>query len=940
MVESKNSYKLSDQFIRKLFDLSAGYIQPEKFDGLISLFEAEISKIYFTFSSESNLLRIILSMYDRISFMLECLKYPHYTELIITIAANSNYLTDILVINPEFFYWIVNPGTLSEKFDELRFSEELKKSLSSYKSLNSKLNALRTIKRKEILRIGAKDILGYSTLEQTTSDLSALARAITGELFELCYGSVLEKYQHANIRQNYCLISLGKLGGNELNYSSDIDLIIFYDKDSPVTSNKNYGEILTEAVFLFIESASSITSKGFLYRVDFRLRPDGRTSALCRSIEEYLNYYEIRGEDWERQMLIKAGFICGSPGLFKRFVTYLQPFIYPLSFSTSPTDQIKNLKSNIEKNLKDREDIKLLPGGIRDIEFSVQALQLLNGGRNKKLRGGNTLNAIGNLKKSGLLTPEEARTFENAYRFYRKIEHYLQLMNDTQTHSIPQEGEILYKMSAFLNYPEPGEFRKSVLGYRRAVQKIFNSIMGSETDSEIPSDAASYINFENKSKALKDIQFLREGKGLLGQKKFDRKSIVDFETIEPALEDYLRFSPNPDLVLRNFVRILRPVAFPSIWYREFRDRKFFDSFLRVCEYSQLSVDLFAEDDDLKEFFLTRKVFEKITQRAVPSFSAKRFLFTLSVQFSLKIISAPKVSSLLNSFFRIKIKSVAERFIGENKLNMNYAVAAMGSFGAGEMTFSSDIDLVFIGEDMDSYPYAQSEFRELFLKIKEELKSFEVDCRLRPEGKSSILLWDVKSYESYLNGRARIWELQSFCKFSHIAGDKKIISRLARAVQKRIKTEDENNLRTSISDMREKLSAGSGTSLDKFFNIKKNRGGLADIDFLVQFLIMNSGNYLKLRGKGILRSLSFLTEHHKSFSELEILKDNYSFLKNLDLTNQTVFNVTSSVLPADDRKLDALAFMTGCKNKEDILNKLSQVAGSNRFYFEKYLGRHN
>ena len=940
MTESKNSYKLSEQFIRKLFDLSVGYIQPERFDELINLFETEISKIYFTFTSESNLLRMILSMYDRISFMLECLKYPHYVEIIVSIAANSNYLTDILVINPEFFYWIINPGTLTEKFDKLRFSEELKNSLSSYKSLNAKLNALRTIKRKEILRIGAKDILGYSTLEQTTSELSALAGTITGVLFELCYGSVLEKYQPGKIKQKYCLISLGKFGGNELNYSSDIDLIIFYDKNSPVVPNKNYNEILTEAVFLFIESASSITSKGFIYRVDFRLRPDGRTSALCRSIDEYLNYYEIRGEDWERQMLIKAGFVCGSKALYKRFLTYLKPFIYPLSFSTSPTDQIKNLKSNIEKNLKDSEDIKLLPGGIRDIEFSVQALQLLNGGKNTKLRSGNTLCAIGNLKEAGLLTDEEALIFDKAYRFYRKIEHYLQLMNDTQTHSIPQEGEILYKMSAFLKYPEPVEFKKSVLEYRRAVQKIFNSIMGAETDVAIPSDIISYINFENKSKALKDIQFLREGKGLLGQKKFDRKSISDFETIEPALEDYLRFSSNPDLVLQNFVRILRSVTFPSIWYKEYRDRKFFDSFLRLCEYSQKSVDLFAEDEDLKEFFLTRKVFEKITRKALSSFSSKRLLFTLSVQFSLNIISAEKVSSLLSAFLRIKIKSVAELFVDEKKLNMNYAIAAMGSFGAGEMTFSSDIDLVFIAEDMDSYPNVQSDFRELFLKIKDELKNFEVDCRLRPEGKSSILLWDVKSYESYLKNRARIWELQAFCKFNHIAGDKKIISRLARAVQKRIKTETEINLRKSISEMREKLSTGSGTSFSKFFNIKKNRGGLADIDFLVQFLIMNSGNYLKLRGKGILKSLSFMTEHNKEFSELEILKDNYSFLKNLDLRNQTVFNVTSSVLPADDMKLDELAVRIGYKNKEDIRNKLTDVARSNRFYFDKYLGQHN
>ncbi len=635
MIESKNNYKLSNEFIKKLVDLSAGYLPPEKFEELIILFENEIEKTHFSFSSESNLLRIISGMYDRVSFLLECLKYPHYAEIIIAIATNSNYLTDILVINPEFFYWIINPSTLSSQINKSKFSEELNKSFSSYKSLHAKLNAIRTIKRKEILRIGTKDIMGDSSLEETTSQLSDLANTITGELFKLCYHEVLAKYDLPVLKRKYCLVSLGKLGGNELNYSSDIDLIIFYDKNTNVTRNKKYNEILTEAVFLFIESASSITSKGFIYRVDFRLRPDGRNSALCRSIEEYLNYYEIRGEDWERQMLIKASFLSGSKSLFDKFINYLQPFIYPLSFSSSPTEQIKKLKFNIEKNLKDRDDIKLLPGGIRDIEFSVQALQLLNGGKNKKLRCVNTSETIRRLKNAGLLSENETNTFDKAYGFYRRIEHYLQLMNDSQTHSIPQEGEILDKICSYFNYSNPVDFKKNVLEYRRKVQAIFNSIMGIESDTVGKTDMISYINFENKIKASKDLQFLREGKGLLGQKQFDKKSIADFEIIEPALEEYLALSSNPDLVLQNFVRFLRPVIFPSIWYKEFRDLKFFDSFLQLCEYSQRSIDLFAEDDNLKEFFLTRKVFEKVTNIALPSFLTKRFIFTLAVQFSFK-----------------------------------------------------------------------------------------------------------------------------------------------------------------------------------------------------------------------------------------------------------------------------------------------------------------
>ena len=937
MTEIKNSYKLSNEFTQKLADISAGYLPPDKFDEIIKLFETEIDRCYFTFSSESNLLRIILNMFDRVSFLLECLKYPHYAEIIISIAANSNYLSDILVINPEYFYLVVNPSNLDAKLNYSKFSEEIKKTIASYKSLNSKLNALRTIKRKELLRIGTKDILGHTSLEETTAELSTLANVLTGELFNLCYKEVLVKYGIKKLNRKYCLVSLGKLGGNELNYSSDIDIIIFYDQNSAVTKNKDYNELLTEAVYLFIESASSITSKGFIYRVDFRLRPDGRNSALCRSIDEYLNYYEIRGEDWERQMLIKSGFICGSKSLYEKFTSYLQPFIYPLSFLNSPTEQIKRLKLNIEKNLRDEEDIKLVPGGIRDIEFSVQALLLLNGGKNKSLRTGNTITAIKKLKSAGLISAEETLTFDNAYRLYRKIEHYLQLMNDSQTHSIPQDGEILDKMSNFLSFKNANEFRKTVFESRRKVQIIFNSIMGVETNENNASQIITYINFENKSRALKDLQFLREGKGLLGQKQFDKKSITDFENIEPALEIYLRSSSNPDLVLQNFVRVLRPVLFPSIWYREFRDTKFFTSFLQLCERSQKSIDLFAEDDDLREFFLTRKVFEKLSGKSIESFTTKRLLFTLAVQFSLNIISAGAVSLHLNNFFRYKIKTLSEDFITPHLPGKNYAIAAMGSFGAGEMTFSSDIDLVFIVKDMVLYPEVQTLFQELFLKIQKEFKPVEVDCRLRPEGKNSILVWDLKSYQAYVKNRARIWELQSFCKLDFISGDKKIINGLARTISNRISGEPSALLAKEILDMRNKLAPQSISAFPKFFNIKKSHGGIADIDFLVQYIILTDKLYTKLRASGILKSLEIITSYKKEYSELKILKNNFSFLKQLDLTNQCIFNITSSVLPADEAKLNVISSALKLGSVKELHNYLAEVVKTNRSYFEKYLG---
>ena len=520
--------KLSKDIIEKLAEISAGYLPENIFEEFLELISTEIAGKYFTHSSEANLIRIILSMFDKASFISECVKYPHYVELLISISVNSNYLTDILVRNPEYFYWIVNPSNLNRNLIEDELKRNLISNIASYKSLNAKLNFLRSQKRKEILRIGAKDILGLNDLKTVTEELSILARSITSQLFSICYNEVLTKNNLQLNEDTYCLFALGKLGGNELNYSSDIDLIIFYDNDVTIKSKKEFSEILIEAIYLFIESATSITSLGYIFRVDFRLRPDGRTSVLTRSLQEYLNYYESRGEDWERQMLIKSGFVGGNKNLYDNFVNYLQPFIYPSTFSISPMEQIKKLKINIEKNLKDEENIKLLSGGIRDIEFSVQALQLLNGGRIKNIRTHNTLNAIEQLKNEKLLSDEEANTFRNSYVFYRKIEHYLQLMNDTQTHSIPSGGEILEKLSSYLKFKNAEEFNRNVSENRKKVKAVYESIIGKETDLKIKENKISNIKFENQNKAEKDFIYLSEGKGLLGQKEFDKNTSRKF----------------------------------------------------------------------------------------------------------------------------------------------------------------------------------------------------------------------------------------------------------------------------------------------------------------------------------------------------------------------------------------------------------------------------
>lgn len=926
---------LSEDFIRKIIQFSGGYFNQVQLDDLFSHIENETKKHHFTHSSESNLLRFISAMYDRVSFLSDCLKYPHYIELIISLTSNSNYLTDILVRNPEYFYLIANPSSLEKVLSVDEFILGAAEAASSFNSFDSSINALRRFKRKELLRIGAKDIFLKKGIEEITEELSSLAAAIASGLFTICHNRILEKYKVELPKDKYCLVSLGKLGGNELNYSSDIDLMIFFDENDTLPGNKEYQEILTEAVLLFIESASSLTEYGFIYRVDFRLRPDGRNSPLCRRLVDYLVYYESRGEDWERQMLIKCGYITGSYDLYIKFMKYLTPFIFPSSFKVSPLEQVRRLKKNIEKNIKTEENIKLIPGGIRDVEFSVQALQLINGGRLEPLRTGNTLQALRELRKNKLISEKETVILEDSYVFYRKIEHYLQLMNDTQTHLIPSTGELAEKLSVFLGFRNADEFHEDVRRKRMDVLKIYTSITGKDKVKD--KSEAENISFKNPAAAERDLMYLREGKGLLGTKEFDKQSIEAFDKINASLYSYLKRSDDPELVLNNFVRVIRQAKFPSIWYDQFRDIKFFNAFLTLCEYSQWSIDLFAGDKSLREMFLSKGVFNKVEPK--DSFSYNEFLFRILAGFTLEIIKPSRVSHLLSEFTAAKINKIALELDDNPFLKGHFIIAAMGSLGAAEMTFASDIDLVFVTDNLLENPAEQKIFIELLSKIRDAFKPAGVDCRLRPEGRSGMLVWDAGSYVNYILTRARTWELQAFTKLRFVAGNKVIFNKIIRAVVKRLMGEDKERIRTEMLEMRRKLIP-SGGGIQGMVNLKKTSGGLTDIEFIAQYLILcNPHLFEKAGSKDINKTLTIaakeIPEHN---DDLYLLIKNHQFLKSLVLHFQNTFHQTGSIITKNDIRFEKLEKKMMTDEGESLEGRLSRVLNQNSSLYTKFFGK--
>ena len=920
---------LTKDFTTKIIEKAAGKVPQTVLENFLSCIEKETARHYFTKSSESNLLRIIQNQFDIAFFINECLKYPHQIEILISLSNNSNYLTDILVRNPEYFHWIINPSVLEQKIDFKYFKESLEKTVSSFRTFDSKVNTIRNFKRKEILRIGLMDIYLKEELKDITSYLSNLANSISSILFDLCYKEILIKYAVEKTTSKYVLFSLGKLGGNELNYSSDIDLVAFYDKNSLINKKIYYYQILSEAVLLFIETASRKTGAGFLYRVDFRLRPDGRNAPLCGSYAEFIRYYESRGEDWERQMLIKANYLCGSESLYKKFSDSVSRFIYPASFSVSPVEQIKKLKTSIEQRSKSDDNIKFISGGIRDIEFSLQALQLLNGGKDLSIRTGNSLDAIDKLLNKNILSEEEAEIFKSAYVFYRRVEHYLQLMNDQQTHTIPAEGEMAEKLAHFLNFKDLKSFKKKLNISKHNVQSIYNSIVGIGEAADSKNEFGK-IKFTDSKRAKSNFEYLRTGKSLFDKKEFDNRTTNSFEKIENELIDFLSSSIDPDIVLENFSRIIRNAHFPKLWYDEFSDIKFFNLFLNLCEHCQKSIDLFAEDKFLRDTFLSRECLVTLSNKSFSNLTLKDLYFRSSVQLAAGTIKLKVFAELYTEFLNQRIMSLTIEFVSNKEWKDNFFIAAMGSFGSSELSFASDIDLVFVVSDIQNYPDIQKDFQRLLNNLKDNRSGLEIDCRLRPEGKSSQLVWDLEEYKKYFSNRARIWELQAFTKCRYVFGNIELFNSFFTHYILTVKQKDAMLVKKEMSEMRKKLYPG----LDTSFNIKKSSGGLADIDFILSFLLLSHPDLLTER-KENKSSNSFELMRKASFKDINFdqIELNYYSLKQIELTNQLLFNSRLSKIPTDELKLKKLAKENGFSNFKLFLDRLNQIIEQNKKQYQ-------
>ncbi|MCX7762218.1 MAG: hypothetical protein N2252_05195 [Candidatus Kryptonium sp.] len=988
----------TEQVLRKIFKTKEKSI--ERLEGLvddfikstlnINLAEVFLQNfiIYLNISpnpeqSLNNFARFIENSFNKSSLYKDLAIYPQMLKILLTTFGYSQYLADIFVRDPELFRWITSTNALDKKPSKQDLLTEAKNLIANFQTLKNKLNALRRFKRKEILRIGVSDILGISSFEETLNFLSDLAEAIVEICLELAVEETRKKFSFFP-ETEFSIIALGKLGGKELNYSSDIDLIFIYNQDGEHKINGkviSYYEVFNALVSLLINFLSDKTEEGSLYRVDFRLRPEGTSGSLARSLLGYLTYYEVYGKLWERQMLIKARPIAGDLNFGWKFLNMLDSFIYPKSFSEDPTVEIAKIKAKLEATATSEYNIKLRSGGIRDIEFIVQTLQLLNAGKFPSLKIQNTLKAIEKLEDLGLLTKNEAKLLRENYIYFRRIEHLLQISHNTQTHTIqldPHTLTTLAKAVKIYEYEKKGEtlafpspstpdwkiFKQDLDQRFEDVRKIYEKIFAIKTKPEIliPVDDETSqekfkrilydFSFKDPEKAMRNIEFLSRGKLITGEEVFSAIEENSFIKISSLILNEVSKTLIPDITLDNFRKIAQGFRYSKSFYDLLLNDSFRKIIINISQFSPrfsnlLSLkpyllDALLSEDNLSTLKTTREIFEFFSRYV----DFKIHDFKLLNEMRLLIlnldgfIAFSRLSEELTSQAELILQKIFHEIFNEEE-KRKIAIIGLGKFGSEEMNYDSDIDVVFITDETNIEKYDSLTVK--FEKLLEELtqieieKLYDVDVRLRPEGRNSPIVINLEYLNNYIQSRAQFWEIQALTRARFITGSYEISQKVFDLVYEKIlKLEFTRSLADYIFEMRQKME--KNIKPDKI-DIKLSSGALTDIEFIAQILQMR---YLKNLGKierntpkalATLLKCGFIKP-----DEYQTLNLNYQFYREVEKFLRVSLGTKSNSIPDDPEKLEYLSLCMGYRFTEEFVDSLKSRMKKTREVFRNIVDR--
>lgn len=554
----------------------------------------------------NNFERFVSATFDRLWLYRLLHDAPFLLRMLSVCFGSSTYFSDVLVRNSEYFYELIDAEVMSTpKVYEIMY-RELSQAVRPFDLAEQKLNAIRGYKRKESLRLGLRDLLGDADLETTTQELTDLAAAALQVCYEIGTAELTPKMgtpqgelpNGEKTPSTLAVIAMGKFGGYELNFSSDIDVMFVYSHDGVTDQGVENQEYFAKLCELIINGMSKVTKAGYVFRVDVRLRPESRVGMIARSIDSYEAYYEGWGEMWERQALIKARPVAGDLELGEQFIRTLQPFVYRRYLDERSITEIKldvrQTKARIESQLREQgEDVmthvKLGIGGIRDVEFTIQCLQLIHGGAILALRNYNSLQTIDLLHRYEVLNQIDRAILADAYRFLRTVEHRIQMQADLQRYSLPSKESELIKLAKRIGYQDSEAssaveaFDMDYILHTDAVRSIFEKILATPVaDGEIDIEAVliatelsairtllGTIGLADVREAHRRLKLMAEGPDGVRFSPHVRRLFVD---LAPTLLRLLSESPDPDMAIHYIEIFASRVGARSSYYALFNEQ--------------------------------------------------------------------------------------------------------------------------------------------------------------------------------------------------------------------------------------------------------------------------------------------------------------------------------------------------------------------------------
>ena len=749
--------------------------------------------------------------------------------------------------------------------------------------------AMRTLRRDVLLTLMERDLAGTAALIEVTQTMTLLAEETIRASVAASAAELVPRYGvphgESGQPQQLHVVGMGKLGGGELNVSSDIDLIFLYPEEGATrggTVEVSCAEYFNQLGKRVIQSLSNAGADGYVFRVDMRLRPWG-DGALAMSFDALENYFVAHGRDWERYAWIKARVLTGDRAA--ELMQVATPFIYRRYLDFGAVESLKGLHAEIRREVARRDladHVKLGPGGIREIEFVAQALQMIRGGREAQLRQRPTVPTLRTLAGMGLLPDDAVEQLCSAYDFLRRVEHRLQYAEDQQTHTLPQIEDARERLAASMGCTGWSGFMAALDAHRTNVSRHFDFILGDarEADALRPAPTNDFggnaletvagQGFSDSDELNRLIRLTLEGSKI---RRLAGASRERFEQLLPHAVIAARTTDAPDIALKRLITFLEAIASRA-------------SYLALLIQSRAALlrlaKLLAASEWAAHYLTTHPILldELLDERmlnAAPDFAAWSTLATAQLQAGHGIGGAD-LDAQMNALreahhaqvFRLlvqdlqglltvealadQLSELADRAlalaIGECWFALKekhqpvpqFAVIAYGKLGGKELGYASDLDLVFIYDDDHERAaeiYARLAQRLLtFMETRTTAgRLFETDTRLRPDGASGLPVTSLAAFRDYQEKRAWVWEHQALTRARFCAGDARIGAAFEE-VRKHILTlpREHAKLIEEVNVMRQKMHDGHPNK-SKLFDLKHDAGGMVDIEFCVQALVL-------------------------------------------------------------------------------------------------------